>query len=259
MTEEPRKDPHNLPPPERASGDASYAEAYAAGYGEGLRESLKELLQHASRGHTATELRILVESRLARVPEDVELKRKSLLNPPRRTAWNSWLRPPAPPTAGTAPAASPPELPTFVPGSSYLFREERPRLGPRFVATIAAQHAGGVWVSSSDPPDPHLLIGKWLTVRPSARPSGNGNAPGGGPGEVAGRIQEATGPGGLLVYLDTLEMFLTEHGSETTLKFATWLGGWAKENRSTAVVSVDPGAFSEQDRRRLQRAFNILA
>ena len=81
--------PPDDPPPanEDLPADEEFARTYAAGYEEGVRSALREVLQHASRGHTAQELRILIESRLARLSEEVELKRKGLLAPPRRPAW----------------------------------------------------------------------------------------------------------------------------------------------------------------------------
>ena len=73
MNERERRDPA---PPARDDAprpDEEYARTYADGYEEGVRSALREVLQHASRGHTAQELRILIESRLARLEEEVEL------------------------------------------------------------------------------------------------------------------------------------------------------------------------------------------
>jgi hypothetical protein len=258
---ETRKDARPNPgPAERTVGDATWAEAYSAGYGEGLRESLKELLQHASRGHTATELRILVESRLARIAEDIELKRKSLMAPPRRPAWGALFRPPSSVHASPGAAAASPPSPTFLAGNSYLFREERPSQGIRFVREVAPRHSRIVWVSIQDAPALPELGENVLLIRPSGRPSPDGSTSGMGPGEVAGQLQRLVDSGGsVLVYVDAIEFFLTEYGTEPTIRFATWLGTWAKENRSTSVVSLDPNAMEETDLRRLQRTFSILA
>ncbi|MCI4318467.1 MAG: hypothetical protein L3J96_08005, partial [Thermoplasmata archaeon] len=94
---DPAQEPSGTPGRAATPPDEESANAYADGYGEGLREAFREVLQHASRGHTAQELRILIESRLARWREDVEVKRKSLLGPPRRPSWGPLLRPPVPP------------------------------------------------------------------------------------------------------------------------------------------------------------------
>ena len=259
MTDGSRPENRSSTPAERPTGDSAYADAYAAGYGEGLREALREMMQHASRGHTAAELRILLESRLARVAEDTELKRRSLTAPPRRPAWGPLLRSPTGAPSGLSAGAPSDALPAWSAGGSYLFREERPAAGIRFVRRIADRHAQLLWVSADDPPELALAPERASHVRPSARPTADGTTVGTGPGEVAGAIQRATERGGpVLVYLDALEFFLTEYGTEPTLRFATWLGSWAKETGSTAVVSVDPGTMEERDRRRLQRAFGTL-
>jgi hypothetical protein len=243
--------------PDRAAGDDSYAEAYANGYGEGLRESLRELLGHITRGHTVAELRLLVESRLARVSEDVELRRKGLTGPPQRTPWNALLKPPRP---GGAPERAAGALPDWAVGQSYLFREERPEHAPRFVQRSAARHDGVVWVSHHAPPDLGLPPERIAHLRPTGHPTGDGTTAGIGPGEVAGQIQSFHDlRGSILVYTDALEYLLTEYGSEPTVRFAMWLGPWAQENRSTTVVSLDPGAMEERDLRRVLKAFTTLA
>lgn len=261
MSAEPRRENRPTPPAERAPGDTAYAEAYAAGYGEGLRESLKELLQHASRGHTAAELRILVESRLARVDEDVEVKRRSLMLPPRRPSWGSLLRTPSAALPAPAPAPTAPPLstnvPSFAPGTSYLFREERPQLGPKFARQVASRHDGVLWVSREDPGLPEMRV---EILRPSAQVPGDTTAPLGAPGEIAGAVLRAnrTAPH-LLVYVDTFDYFASEFGTEPTIRFASWLGTWAGEQAGCVVVSIDPATMQERDFRRLQRAFNILS
>ena len=64
-------DPNGAHPDERpgGAGDDEYIEGYAKGYGDGLREALRELRSHAGRGASPQELRMLIESRLARIPE----------------------------------------------------------------------------------------------------------------------------------------------------------------------------------------------
>ncbi len=269
MTSEPARGlrPPAAPPPPPATpaeapppGDASYAEAYAAGYGEGVRDSLREVLTHAARGHTTAEIRILVESRIARIPEEVELKRRSLTQPPRRPAWGALLRapgpvPPAPAAAPTAGPAAPPA--PFAPGTAYLFREEQPREGIRFAREVAGRHGRILWVSPERPPDLGLPADRISFLPPRARPATGEE--GGGPGEIAGRIRSSPADdGAVLAYVDALEYFATEFGAETTVRFATWLASWARETGATVVVSLDPKSLPEREFSRLQRAFGVL-
>jgi hypothetical protein len=258
VTASPRRDPRAAPPaPDPSGGEDDYANAFAAGYGEGLRESLREMLANASRGYTASELRMLIQSRLARVPEDVDLKRKSLTGPPRRPAWGALLRrpgvrPPAAPEAAEVEA-----LPAWSAGRSYLFNEQRPDRGPRFVASVAARHRGVVWVSHQPAPVLGLPEERVLSIRPSGGAEESGSGPGGLAGQITGFRERAEGP--VLVYTDALEYFLTEAGTEVTVRFAVWLPPWAQETGSTAVVSLDAPAMEERDYRRVQRAYSTLA
>jgi hypothetical protein len=257
VNDPPRRELRGPSVAERAVGDDSYAEAYANGYGEGLRESLRELLGHITRGHTVAELRMLVESRLARVAEDVDLKRKGLTGPPQRTPWSALLKPPRPDAAPVAVGTSQPD---WAIGQSYLFREERPEHAPRFVQRAAGRHEGVVWVGHHPPPELGVPPDRVTHLRPSGRPTGDGTTAGIGPGEIAGQIQSVHDQlGSILVYTDALEYLLTEYGAEPTVRFAMWLGPWAQENRSTTVVSLDPGAMEERDLRRVLKAFSTLA
>lgn len=252
---EPRRP--TAPPETPAPGvpDDEYARAYSEGYGEGLREALREILQHASRGHTASELRLLIESRLARVHEDVELKRRNLLSPPRRPSWGAILRPPAP--AAVAPAsAGRSGVPSAGPGDSYLFREERPSRGLACVEAAAGRFPRVVAISLRPPslpgvPPDHVTFLQVAT----------GDVPGAisDPGRLAGAIRTAVeAPGGALVYLDAFETLATEAGIETMLKFVTWLTSEATATGSAVVVSVDPATLDGTALSRLQRAFQFV-
>ncbi|MCI4346731.1 MAG: DUF835 domain-containing protein [Thermoplasmata archaeon] len=246
--------------PRAAPGDAEYSDGYIQGYAEGLREGLRELFVHASQGHTTSELRVLVKSRIARIPEDVELKRRQLLAPPRRTGWEPLLKAPSPALPGSAPSAGA-GLPEWSPGRAFLFREERPRNAVRFAQARASAHARVLWVSLDPPPPLGVEESKVEWVRPGATRPGEEAAEGiAAPGGIAGRIQARGGEGSLLVYLDALEYLRTEYGTELTLRFASWLAQWVGSGgASTVVASVDEATLPEPDRRRLQRSFHILA
>ena len=250
-----------------SSPDEEAADAYAEGYGEGLREALREILQHASRGHTAQELRILVESRLARIREDVEVKRRSLLGPPRRPAWGPLLRPPTPipapsPWGGAGSGPSPVPVPptALAPGTSVLVREERPARAVDIVLANVDRYPRILWISVR-PPDDRGVPGaraRFLRVGPA-----NGQPPGAdgpyGPGELAGEAREAAQKdGGALVYLDALEFVATEYGVESAVRFVNFLTNLAGEYGSALVVSADPHALDPRDQSRLQKAFRVV-
>ena len=245
---------------EEIPADEDYARAYAAGFGEGIRSALREILQHTSRGHTAQELRILAESRLARLNEEVELKRKSLLAPPRRPAWNSLLRAPQParPWVAPVPGASP--NPRLKSGASVLVREERPARALDFLRASAPGFPRVVLVSMR-PPE---LVPPPGTERLEVALGGRGTPDGRGaehltPGEIGGRLREPTeAPGGALVYVDALEYLATEHTFEQTLQFVHWLVTQAKETGSALVVSFDRRSIDLKDLSRLEHAFDTV-
>jgi hypothetical protein len=249
------------PPGETPPADEEYVRAYASGYEEGVRNALRETLEHISRGHTPQEIRMLTASRLARVPEEAELKRKSLLAPPRRPAWGSLLRPPAPARAwaGTAPAASAPPY-RLLPGRSLLVREERPARAVEILRANAAAFPRLAVVSMRPPDVPGFPANHRLDLTLGG--SGTSDDPDQGrltPGEISGRLRDPTeARGGALVYVDALEFLATEHSLETTLKFVHWLVTQAQETGSALLVSFDPRSLDVRDVSRLERAFESV-
>ena len=239
----------------RADGapDDQYAQAYSEGYGEGLRDALRDLLQHASRGHTAQELRILIESRLARIRDEVELKRRSVLSPPRRPSWGAILRPPS---ATTPPPVAPsPEI-SVGPGEALLVLEPRPGAAVA-VATASASRFSRLLVVSFHAPAFSAVTGDRLRVV-SVR-SGGADAGVLGPSELAGRVREVMeGAGGALVYLDAFEILASDAGFEPMLKFITWLNSAAPASGSAVIVSLDPGTLEPRSLSLLQRTFTSV-
>ena len=253
-----RRDPPSRPPVEEGPKDEEFARTYAAGYEEGVRSGLREVLQHVSRGHTAQELRILVESRLARLDEEVELKRRSLLAPPRRPPWSSLLRAPQParpwvPSFGAA-ASGPPRL---GPGRSLLVREERPARAVEILRANLHEFPRAAIVSLR-PPE---LSGLSKDRRVDIVPSGSELAGGArlSPGEIGGHLREPTeAAGGALVYVDALEYLTGEYGLELTLKFANWLVGQVEQTSSALIVSFDRRALDTREMSRLERPFQSV-
>lgn len=249
------------PPSETPASDEEYVRAYAAGYEEGVRNALRETLEHISRGHTPQEIRMLTASRLARVAEEGELKRKSLLAPPRRPAWGSLLRPPAPARAwsGAAPAPSAPVF-RLLPGHSLLVREERPTRAVEILRANAAAFPRLAVVSMRPPDVPGFPSGHRIDLTLSG--SGSSENPDQGrlsPGEISGRLRDPTeAKGGAMVYVDALEFLATENTLETTLKFVHWLVTQAQETGSALLVSFDPRSLDVRDLSRLERAFETV-
>ena len=256
-----RRNGRSSPPPEEPPADEEYARAYAAGYEEGLRGALRETLEHVGRGHTPQEIRMLTASRLARLSEEVELKRKSLLAPPRRPAWGSLLRPPAParPWTGPVPGATSAAI-RLLPGRSLLIREERPLRALEILRANASAFPR-LAVVSMRPPEVVGVAAAHRTDLTLGGPTSADPASAGGltPGEISGRLRDPTeAPGGALVYVDALEYLATEHGLDVTVKFVHWLVTQAQETGSALLVSFDPRSLDIRDVSRLERAFETV-
>jgi len=241
--------------------DEEYARAYAAGYEEGVRGTLRETIEHVGHGHTPQEIRMLAASRLARLSEEVDLKRKSLLGPPQRPAWGSLLRPPAParPWTGLVGSSSPPPV-HLRPGDSLLVREERPNRAVEILRANAGAFPRVALVSMRPPEVPGLSADHRIefVVGGSTAPE----EPAAGsltPGEISGRLREPTeAVGGALVYVDALEFLATEHSLDTMVKFVHWLVTQAQETGSALLVSFDPRALDIRDVSGLERAFGAV-
>ncbi len=254
----PERPDRSPPPADEPPADEEFAHAYAAGYEEGVRSALRELLQHAARGHTAQELRMLAESRLARLPEEVEVKRKGLLAPPRRPAWNSLFRSPQPGRSGTEGAgASGAAGAPVSPGRTLLVREERPARALEVLRANALAFPRVVLVSQRPPDVPGLPANRRLELVVAA--GGASDADGGkrlSPGEIGGRLREPTeSEGGALVYVDALEFLVSEYSLDTTLKFVHWLVTQVEETGSALVISFDRRSLDVKEMSQLERAF----
>ena len=255
-----RRDGPAPPPVEEGPKDEEFARTYAAGYEEGVRSALREILGHASRGHTTAELRMLIESRLARLPEEVELKRRSMLAPPRQPAWASLLRPPGGARPWLAPVGTPsPASVRLSTGGSLLIREERPRRALELLRESVHQFPRVVLLSLHPPELPEIRPDQRIVI-PLASGADGPDGAALAPGEIGGRLREPTeAAGGALVYLDALEFLATEYTWETTLRFAHWLAGWPVGRAGTVVVSIDPRTLDERNLHRLESAFSRLA
>jgi hypothetical protein len=252
----------NRPPDDgEPPADEEYARAYAAGYEDGARNALREVVQHAARGHTPQEIRMLAEGRLVRLPEEVEMKRKGLLAPPRRTAWTSILRPsPAPPTRPwNAPIGGPPPAVRLAAGQGLLVREPRPAKALEVLRATARSFPRVVLVSLHPPEVPGVPPERRIDISPQGPTTADGRGGRTGLSELGGKLKEPTeAPGGALVYLDAAEYYVAEEGAETTIRAVHWLIGQVRATGSALLVSFDSRSMAPTDAVRFERAFPAL-
>ena len=238
-----------------APRDDEYIEGYAKGYAEGLREALRELRAHAARGASPQELRMLIESRLARIPEDVEVRRKGLLAPPRRTPWASLLRPPATPV-WTPPRSTLPPAP-LTPGTSVLVREDRPARALEILRASAPLFRRVVLISQRPPVLEGIAPERVEAIAPAPYRADGGAAAGTlDPSAFAGRIREAVAAGSALTYLDALEFLASEYSTDTTVRVVSWLVAEGVANGSAVLATLSPRTLESRDLTRVERAFD---
>jgi len=239
---------------EEPPADEEYARAYASGYEEGLRTALRELLAHASRGRTNQELRALIQSRLAQLSEEVALKRRSLLAPPRPRPFGDLVRPSRPSALGADRGAAPSTArPPLSSKETVLVREARPQHAIELLLASRPRFPRLALVSLRPP---SLGEGGGETVAVSVGDAGGSSAGHLAPGEVAGRLRAPLeAAGGALVYVDALEFFVGEEGPEVTLRFVRWLVQQVQATGSALLVSYDPRALEATDASRLERLF----
>ncbi len=236
---------------EEPPADQEFARAYAAGYEEGLRTALREILAHASRGRTNQELRALIQSRLARLAEEVDLKRRSLLAPPRPRPFGELARPfdrGGPGAFPTEGAGTP-----VAPGGSVLVRELRPERAVELVQRSRERFPRLVVVSLR-PPEFGFGRGETIVVPLRAPSAAGGEAP--TLGQLGGRLRTSIqAPGSALVYVDALEAAVTDEGVEVMLRFVGFLVDEVQRAGGALVVSYDPRALAVTEIGRLERLF----
>ena len=229
--------------------DDDYAPTNLAGYHEGARSDLRDLLDQASRGHTVAELRLLVQSRLAHLPEELELRRRRLVALPRSSPWGltpSHSGPPRP--WGTRPASV-----RVVPGSQVLVREERPHRAVELAREAAPRFGLLVVVSPDPPPFPGVPEAKRRTI--SLPAGGEGPSLESLAGQMGGLLRT---PPGVLIYLDAIETVSLQDGAETALRFVNWVLAQAREHGGAVIAAVHPRVLPPKDQSLLERAFQVV-
>lgn len=258
--EEARPAMGRLPP--RASGESDYSK----GFEDGTKEALREVLSFVARGHSASEVRLLAETRLAHLDEETDHRRSRLLPPPRRIALDTLLQvkvkdgPGSPETSRTPP---PP-----LPGFSYLFQEAVPTLARGFLGQVLA--GGMPVVALTRHPQDLLPLTQGhglLVLTIGGGPDGEREETQTGvqsmeadAGSLTGRLvrfQERSG-GQTGCYLDAFEYLVTEWGFERAIRFVHWLNTAVQKSKGVLILSADPDSLDPLQLSSLKKDFSIL-
>lgn len=229
--------------------------SYARGWGDGVRDGLHFVTRLVGRGHTSSEIRVFVESRLGHLEEEVRLKRKTLLSSPAGIPIESLVR--VQPRGTDLPASFPPA----VPGYNYLFLEETRRVGRLFVRDLLPRVGRALAITRLPSEMRRMAKLEDLVI---LHLGGEGATDEGvegaesSPTQLTGRVDNflnAT-PSPALVYLEAVEYLSTQNSFELTTKFVYWLHSKMQQHHGLLILSVDPGAFSRSQVATLERDFN---
>ncbi len=229
--------------------------SYARGWGDGVRDALHFVTRLVARGHTPSEIRVFVESRLGHLEEEVRLKRKTLLSSPAGIPVESLVR--VQPRGATGPSAFPPPIP----GYNYLFLEESRVVGRSFVRELLPRVGRALAITRLPSELRRMATLEDLVI---LHLGGEGAAEEGvesaesSPTQLTGRVDNflnaTTQPA--LVYLEAVEYLNTQNSFDLTTKFVYWLHSKVQQHHGLLVLSVDPGAFSRSQVATLERDFN---
>lgn len=240
------------------SGDEG-ADGYARGFGDGVRSALKEVTGLASRGHTASEIRLFAETRIAHLGEEVEMKRRSLLSPPRRLPVEALLR------VKLKDHEGPRAFPPIALGSSYLFFEPTPRQARAFTREVVALGCGALIMTrlpqEARPPGSGSRVAILHLGAQHTGPAGEDGVESIGdsdPGQLTGRLSrffDSTPPPAAVV-LEAFEFLYSESGFDKALKFVHWLNALAAERKGFFILALDPESLDKRQASLLRRDFN---
>lgn len=236
------------PPRGRPLADERWANAYAEGYGEGIRDALKEILG-AVRSGTPQEIRWQVQSRLARIPEDVELKRRALLGPPPRGGWEAPRRP------APAPAVS---LTGALEGSGVLYKEAMAVEAPAHVAQVHRNYGRVVAFGRAPQPPLPLPEGTLAVLVVGGSRERPGEEPTEDLASAAGRLDALLVEGPTLVYCDCVEYLCSEYGEDVVVRSLGWIAERVRQRSGRLVISVDPSGLRPASLAQLQRALGAV-
>ncbi|MDE1820063.1 MAG: DUF835 domain-containing protein [Euryarchaeota archaeon] len=248
-------EPQALDDSDTSSSRGDGPTSYARGWGDGARDALHFVTRLVARGHTPSEIRVFVESRLGHLDEEVRLKRKTLLSTPVGIPVESLVR------VQPRGSSSAPAFPPAVPGYNYLFLEETRQVARSFLRELLPRVGRGLAITRLPnelrrmAPVEDLVI---LHLGVEGTTEEGVEAAESSPTQLTGRVDNFLNgtPEPALVYLEAVEFLNTQNSFDLTTKFVYWLHSKVQQHHGLLVLSVDPGAFSRSQVATLERDFN---
>ncbi len=248
--------------PSKPNSPPSPESEYSRGYEDGTRETLREVVSFIARGHSASEVRLLAETRLDHPGAEWRG------GPPRpqvnrRVPLEALL-----PGRARAEAEPAPAPPSILPGYSYLFFETSPHLAPTFLVEVMRKGMPLVAItrhpeSLPPAPDPGRFLALHLVGEGAASEEANLS----GVRSVEADTQTLTGiverfregrDEPIACYFEALEYLNAEAGFDRTIRLIHWLNTAAQKGRGVLIVSTDPASLSASQLSALRRDFNFV-
>jgi hypothetical protein len=237
---------------------------YPRGYEDGVRNALREVLSNISKGHSASEIRFLAETRLAHLEEETQERRKSTVVSPRRLSIDALI------PMGMQPGYSPREKieTPLMRGFSYLFQEKAPTKAREFLNEVLVSGLPVVAMTRRPQELSHLgSKGRIAVLRIDSAGVEEGKEDGIGgvknvdanPSSLTGvvkRLQEQMGPT-VGIYLDAYDYLDSEYSFEDAIRFVHWLNTITQQAGGILIVSTDTDGMEKRKQVQLMSDFNI--
>ena len=237
---------------------------YVRGYEEGARSALMEVMSYIAKGHTASEVRFMAETRLSHLRGELEERRQAILRGPATVPKSTLL--PSHSRSAEGDAAAP--LPPPMPGYSYLFLRDGHQRAREFVRQLLEKGLPAVLITRQPqdlPPVPSdakvltLVLDarnneEWQGIELSGKhpvPADSSAITG-----IVTRFLEGAGPQ-VACYWECFEFFVSERNYEQSLKLVHWLNSTLLAKKGVLALSVDPGTLSQTQLRNLRVDFNL--
>ena len=237
---------------------------YESGFEEGARSTLMEVLSFISKGHTASELRFLAETKLSHLSDASREHRPPIFSMPTTVPKSSIL----PSRFHSEAVETERSIPDPLPGYSYLFLEEDHSRGRQFLDKLRAKTLPTVILTrlpqefAESGPNEHqltLVVGTQGEEASEKEGLSGVRQVGSELSSITGlmnRFLEKEGPQ-VGCYVEALEYFVTEKGFDQSLRLVHWLNSAVLSKKGVLALSTDDGTLSNIQLRNLKVDFNL--
>jgi len=226
--------------------ETEFSKGFIKGYKEGLFEAWDELAKLAAKGYSPKELQIMIKSSRQMLDNKIDEKIAQIEKTLGRKIFIDETL-----------AESTPSGIALYPGTSILFREERPEKGPATIKSLIKEGAELLSISRMHPDqleDRFKISGEmiWLTKSEYISDSNSDShiefiSPNSLP-VLAEAIQQFLGSNsGGVIFLEGLEYMVSQNDPKSVLRFIQLINEQVLLRKGYLVMSVNPIAMDQKD------------